>query len=1445
MKRILLSCVSFFVFISLHAQVNYTANDQVTPYTDVFRPGTNLGFQADSQNYSDEDLANIAAGNPAAGQLGIGAKAIRPSMPSIFVDKYGLDLRKPTFQHYDNLGLKDLTCFVGYPSEEERDKNSYLGCGAESTLFANMYEPIWDNGANGTPYNDDNYYAAYLYEVVTTYTEYVKFWEIWNEPGFDKTFNTAWRPPGDPFGNWWDRDPDPCEYELVAPIEHYVRMLRISYEIIKTISPDDYVAIAGVGSESFLDAILRNTDEPTEGRVTAEYPFGGGAYFDVMGFHSYPDIDGTVRYWDNSIQAFVWSRHSDGAANGLSIRKGLYQAVLDNYGYDGNTYPTKEWIITEINTPRRQFKNDGMGDLDLQINYMAKSIVTAMKEDIRQMHIYSIFEEQTEANATEEFHLMGLYKNLDFNEPYNNLEMNEQGKAYKSASDALFGTVYDEAKTLSLNLPASMDGGAFRKADGTYVYCLWAKTVIDRSETAFANYSFPASFNLNSVFVREWDFSFTGEQDEISANNITFTGRPIFITETEAITTGILAFFTASETEGCDPLTVTFTDNTVPAASSWLWTFEGGTPATSTLANPVVTYNTAGEFAVTLEVSDGEQTGEIVQSSFINIEAAPTPDFDIQQVSTNTIILNNTSQNAIWYAWSFGDGGTSQDNSPFHTYAEPGIYTICLTATSECGSNNICQQIEIDDLNPTGGTSPVADFSADITEGCGPLTVEFTDLSTNAPSTWNWTFEGGTPATSSLQNPTVVFEDAGDFSVVLSVSNIDGQDEATKLNYINAEPAPVPSFLAEINGGEVVLTNTSSDITGSAYDWSFGDNSTGSALVSPSHTYVTSGQYVITLTATNDCGSVTFSQAVDIDIDASSAAPSASFTSTNDNGCGPLTVEFTDASTNSPTNWNWTFEGGTPATSTEQNPTVVFENPGTYTVILEASNSVGSDMDVELSYITVISEPDVDFNLGENGLEVSFNNRTLFGDSFEWDFGDGNMSSEINPTHLFEEGGTYIVSLTSTNECGTSTESRTIIVSELLAPQANFTSTTAEGCAPLIVTFSDLSTNNPTNWLWSFDGGDITTSNEQNPTVTFNNPGSYTVILQAGNDVGSNSSVVSAFINVFNEPVADFSLDSFSETVAFTNNSTDATEYLWDFGDGETSNEAEPTYTYASNGTYIVTLTASNPCSSSTATMEVEIDGLAAPSAAFSANVESGCAPLEVSFTDESLNDPTAWTWLFEGGEPATSNEQNPVITYNTPGTFSVTLSVSNAIGNNVVNMTEVVVISAEPTAGFSVDESAGFTIFTNLSTGADTYAWDFGDGETSDEENPIHDYADPGTYIITLTTTNECGSSSQSFELVVEGVNAVQDLDGVSNFNLFPNPNSGKFTLLLEGEGKDNVTISFLNVLGQELKTYTVDYRSGYLNQAFDLSDLVNGVYMARLQIDNQAEYHKFIIEK
>ena len=503
---------------------NYTANDFILDYNEPFLPGVSLGY---FPPWSDTDLADIAAGNPEKGVDGVGIKTIRPSLPEDFLETYGYDVRLNEFQHYRNLKLKDNTLIVGFPSEAHRDPNFYCE-DHQSELFANLYSDIWDNGENGTPINDSNYLALYLYRMVNLYKDDVKFWEIWNEPGFDYTFATGFLPPGST-GNWWESNPDPCDYKLRAPIFHYVRTLRIAYEVIKYIDPDAYVTMASVGYQSFLDAVLRNTDNPNDGSVTSEYPLGGGAYFDVVTIHSYPHFDGTLRYWDQDTASFVYSRHSDKAAGGIARTKGLYQETLATHGYDGNTFPEKKWIITEINIPRKEF-GEFIGGEEVQVNYMIKAYIEAVKNDILTMHIYDMAESHTLETAVNEFQVMGLFQRLFEFYPYNHTT-NQVAYALKTTSDLLYTSTYDVQKTNELQLAEGVSGAAFLDKNGQYTYVLWAATSVDKSEDVSAIYSFPEMMNIASLEKRIWDFGQTQNVETIDPNNISLDARPIFLTD--------------------------------------------------------------------------------------------------------------------------------------------------------------------------------------------------------------------------------------------------------------------------------------------------------------------------------------------------------------------------------------------------------------------------------------------------------------------------------------------------------------------------------------------------------------------------------------------------------------------------------------------------------------------------------------------------------------------------------------------------------------------------------------------------------------------------------------------------------------------------------------------------------------------------------------------------
>ncbi|MCC6723148.1 MAG: T9SS type A sorting domain-containing protein [Saprospiraceae bacterium] len=514
--------VSLFLSHVLAAQTpNYTANTFVPPYDGGYHFGANLGAY---YFWTDQQLADIAAGNPDLNVPGAGVTSLRLSLPEGFVDYWGYDIRLDAFQHYDSLGINDNVVFVGFPAEEHRDPT--MPCpGVQSEMFANLYEPIWDNGENGTPVNEQNFYAAYLWKLVQVYGPYTRYWEIWNEPDFDFVGNSS-KKPGEP-GNWWEYNPEPCDYAIHAPVQHYIRTLRISYEVIKSLYPQDYVATGGLGYPSFLDLILRQTDNPDQGKVSPEYPLTGGAYFDVLSFHSYPHIDNSLREWSDDVMGFVYFRHSDRCVDGMLRLKNQFNDVLRNYGYDGATYPEKHWIITESNIPRIQV-DEYLGSNEAQRNYLIKSAVACQQNDIDQLHVYQLGDIETEKDARSEFHLMGLYTELDSVAKYEQ-RRTQAGIAYATVSHLLHGSRYDANRTAEMALPSNIRGGAFKHPTEGYTYVLWAMTDQDRSEQASADYTFPASLNIKNLHRRTWDFAERAITTVVPADAVRLTGSPIFL----------------------------------------------------------------------------------------------------------------------------------------------------------------------------------------------------------------------------------------------------------------------------------------------------------------------------------------------------------------------------------------------------------------------------------------------------------------------------------------------------------------------------------------------------------------------------------------------------------------------------------------------------------------------------------------------------------------------------------------------------------------------------------------------------------------------------------------------------------------------------------------------------------------------------------------------------
>lgn len=538
MKKFPILLIVLLFSFSLHAQVNYTANDagSVPVYTNSFLNGSNMGYY---DSWDDETLSDIAAGNSAKNVKGAGVKSLHLPLPEDFLEQWGYNIRVQQFNHYASLGIQDNTVFLGLPvSAAHKDNNTYGGCTQPSQLFQNMYTPVWDGGANGTPVNDNNYFALYVYKTVMQYKQYTKFWEIINEPDFDGGAY-GWRLPGDP-GNWWDNNPSPCDLSnLKAPVFHYIHMLRIAYDVIKTIDPTAYVSVGGIGYPSFLDVLLRNTDNPLDGSITTDYPLKGGAYFDCLSFHYYPMYD--LRYWDNTVGGFVYKRHSDAAADEYINRKNTLQNILNTYGYNGTTYPRKVFIATESNIPRKEF-SDYIGTDEAQRNYVLKAMIESQVNDIKQLYIFTIGDSKDYASATDPHDVMGLYQPLAGIGPLTHngqylQQYNSMGIAYKTFSDILNGFKLDAARTADLSLPANVRGAAFKNALGDYVYALWAATNTDKSELNTALYTFPALLNVGpQVYQRDWNYSQSNSAPLISSVNVQLTATPSFFSSQLIVT---------------------------------------------------------------------------------------------------------------------------------------------------------------------------------------------------------------------------------------------------------------------------------------------------------------------------------------------------------------------------------------------------------------------------------------------------------------------------------------------------------------------------------------------------------------------------------------------------------------------------------------------------------------------------------------------------------------------------------------------------------------------------------------------------------------------------------------------------------------------------------------------------------------------------------------------
>ena len=891
-----------------------------------------------------------------------------------------------------------------------------------------------------------------------------------------------------------------------------------------------------------------------------------------------------------------------------------------------------------------------------------------------------------------------------------------------------------------------------------------------------------------------------------------------------------IAQFQADKVSGCAPLIVSFSDSSTGAVK-WSWDTGVGT---SSLKNPGVFYVNPGTYTVRLIVTDANGNQDtLVKQDYITVYEKPTADFNVsnQQVCVSQSVafmdLSSPGSGVInEWTWDLGDGITSNQQFPKHIYQEAGIYPVSLIVKNEFGC-------KADIIKPSyiEVTAPDVSFISDEQLSCGPpFSVQFTSTG-DTTGTHFWDFGDG--QTSSQVNPSHIYTGNGSFSVSHIITDALGcSDTLTKDNMINVGVNTLSISAADssvcLNDTLYFSTNATKN---SAIFWDFGDGQTDTILT-PKIKYDTAGIYNVTATI-SDISGCTSTHTIPIEVFAypvpdfgvadttlgcdipfkvdfvnksqgatsylwhfgdgnisSLENPSNIFTTVDTfrirlfatgpggcqaravkhnyikispikagflgefiRGCAPLDVQLYDT-TYSPyplVGWQWDLGNGSTASTNNTNTT--YTQTGYYDVSLIVTDAKGcQDTVIKPGYVGAGILPVIDFSIAQDTLcaleEVQFTNLSSNADGYIWDFGDGDTAMSANPVHGFGALGNLDIMLIASDKGCADTLIKPAFV-HIMAPLPIIGISDRLLCqVPSEVTFQNLSIG-ADSWTWTrFDS---TSSTLSSITETVLEDGTYSVSLELTNDstqctVTAQDSVIA--VNVAADFVADTTRACFPAKIIFEDSSINAVKWNWDLGLGLTSDKPRVRRTYAKPGTYEVSLIVENRIRCrDTASTTIEILGV--ESDFDLGNSGAGCIPFETQFQDKSIGTGAVTQWLWDFGNGDSSIQQNPSYTYLSPGTYPVTLTVTDIDGCSDTQTKEDLIFTTQPVPDFLVNPPAncpGYNnIFVSLSSGAGLfYTWDFGDGSTSNLANTAHSYADTGLYDITLyvVDVNGCDSS-------------------------------------------------------------------------------------------------------
>ncbi|MBU0765569.1 MAG: PKD domain-containing protein [Bacteroidetes bacterium] len=910
------------------------------------------------------------------------------------------------------------------------------------------------------------------------------------------------------------------------------------------------------------------------------------------------------------------------------------------------------------------------------------------------------------------------------------------------------------------------------------------------------------------------------------------------------------------------------------------------TPGDSGIVN--ITFNGSGlpggNYYYDLNIMTNDPQSSVFSiPCILSVAYSPCADFDfnISYCTGTTAFTDMTINNPTSWIWSFGDGSVSALQNPIHIYTAEETFSVQLVACNTFGCDTISYPVGIYSLGGpvTAICTPVV---SSIYEEMGIQHVLFNTIDNETAMEYygyrDYTCDFGTTVIAGRDYDLLVasfyysvnargwidYNNNGSFEtdeLILESDNLmthtaDVQIPLNAVQYTALRMrlatdyysySPPTACFAQYGQFEdytiVIIPDTFPPVAGFAWEtvdncqgivhftdltqnavtdwiWDFGDGMV-SCQQSPYHTFAESGDYLITLLTSNDYDADSYSETITVSVfDPVMTIAGSLF---------PDSIISFSAVASNAVSWYWEFGDG--ASDSTETPAHTYSSAGEYIVTLTITNNAGCTKNITETITIGSSEnsPVAGFDVAVScGAFASFTDTSLNNPtSWLWDFGDGDTSAVQNPVHQYDIYGNYIVELTSCNAGGCDVYAAIVDVSHpmdltdaLCYPQATspnpivgivrFEFNTISVISVASDAYEDYTCTDSTH---VFSGGSYAIEIETTPEteenvrawIDYDNDGTFgnsEMIFESLHAVGHTGTVTIPGNVVFNTPLR--------LRIASDNHLLSVPEPCDDVTHGQFED-------------YVVVI---HP---------------AVCNACFYYDVLDECQGL-VSFTGFSALDPVSWSWNF--GDGGVSGIQSPYHIFTMAGTYAVTLTVSDGSANYIAADTLFFVNLGAQIQATGTFISNNPVYFGAVSPGAVSWQWDFGDGSADSVGAPAHTYSNAGTYTVVLTVVNESGceyTTDETIHIIQTSVPEPSD-SYADNIHIYPNPNSGKFTIRFSGFKNGAVEIYITDLPGRALFFEETAVLTE-IDKQIDLTGLAKGIYLVKIMTDDRQVVRKIIV--